>query len=487
MSPFHAVEIDMSNTFWTGGPIRPEAFADLTALEYLDMGNNIWDTTDQTEIPSTITNLVSLENLYLDDCIFTPNRPDLNFLVGMPALFEVWMDFTQFEGGLPTGLGSISTLTSFSCTYCNLSGNIPSELGNTNIDRLWLYANNLDGTIPDELGTGLNRLQFLYLEGNNLRGAVPESICDRRTNNQPIGGLLSEFGVDCDVSCDGECCTCCGLDCGNFESPTPAPISPPTSVPVLCFSGDCEVQVENKGSVKMIDLAIGDAVKVAHNKYEPVYSFGHRNDEASAEFLQIVTEGNRKPLEISKDHMVNIEGGRSVPASMVNMGDMLVTASGDLVAVSVIRNVVRKGIYAPFTESGSIIVNGIAASNYVAYQDSEYLKLAGFETPFTYQWLAHTFNSVHRLAGMMGFGGETYSETGLSQWVALPHKFASWLLGQNAAVALAILVPSFVLFGFVSLVEALVKSPIFLATLVVGVATLFLAHRSVSVKMTKKM
>jgi hypothetical protein len=258
--------------------------------------------------------------------------------------------------------------------------------------------------------------------------------------------------------------------------------------PVYCFSGDCEVEVENKGSVKMTDLAIGDSVKVAANKYEPIYSFAHKNDEASAEFLQIVTGGNRKPLEISKYHMVNVEGGRSVPASMVKIGDMLVTASGDLVDVRTIRNVVRKGIYAPFTESGSIIVNDIAVSNYIAYQDSEYLKLAGIETPFTYQWLAHTFNSVHRLAVMMGFTEETYSKTGISHWVALPHKVGSWLLGQNVVVALAILVPCIVFFCFVSITEALVKTHYCLATLLVGAVTLwFAAHRSVSVKMTKKM
>ena len=254
----------------------------------------------------------------------------------------------------------------------------------------------------------------------------------------------------------------------------------------ICFSGDSEVEVENKGSVKMSDLAIGDYVKVVDNKYEPVYSFGHKNDESSAEFLQIVTKGNRRPLELSKDHMVVIEGGRHVPASLVKRGDNLVTADGDLVVVKTIRTVMRKGIYAPFTASGSIIVNDIAASNYVAFQGSEYLQIAGVDTPFSFHWLAHIFNSVHRVAVMIGFSGESYTETGVSQWVALPHKCGIWLLEQNAVVAVAIVLPSIALFGFVSMIEALMNSsPMVLASLVVGALTLLVARRTVSVKTLK--
>jgi hypothetical protein len=269
------------------------------------------------------------------------------------------------------------------------------------------------------------------------------------------------------------------------SAPTASSGSPAT--PIICFSGDCELEVENKGPTKMTDLTLGDAVKVSDNKYEPIYSFGHKNGEAFAEFFQIVTEGDRKPLEISKDHMVKGESGRSVPASMIKIGDMLVTGSGNLVAVKAIRTVVRQGIYAPFTEFGSIIVNDIVSSIYIAYQDSEYLKVAGVETPFTYQWLAHTFNSAHRLAVMVGFTGETYTDAGVSRWVDIPQKCGSWLLDQHAIVAFGILVPSIALFGFVSVLEALFKSPLALATIVVGAVTLFFTRRSFHFKTTKNM
>jgi Hint module len=268
-------------------------------------------------------------------------------------------------------------------------------------------------------------------------------------------------------------------------SPTPAPStsSSPTP-PVVCFSGDCEVEVKNKGAVKMSDLAVGDFVKVVPNKYEPVYSFGHKNEYESTEFLQIVTEGGRKPLEISKDHMVKDQNGRSIPASMVKVGDMLLATSGDLVPVKAIRAVVRKGIYAPFTESGFIIVNDIVASNYIAFHESAFLKVGDAETLLSYQWVAHTFNSAHRVAVMMGIVGETYTATGMSRWVYLPYKYSSWVLRQHVIVAWGILLPSIALFGTIAIFETLLRSFISLATIAIVVA-LLVSRRSVHLRMTK--
>jgi hypothetical protein len=137
----------------------------------------------------------------------------------MQNLQETWNDFTQFDGGLPTELGSLPSLISLSLSFCTLSGTIPTELGNLsfNMDRLWLYQNLLTGTIPSELAE-LSRMQYLYLEGNRLSGTVPEGLCFLRT---PLA-LLESFGTDCDaespyfVECS--CCTCCGpFACGDFE------------------------------------------------------------------------------------------------------------------------------------------------------------------------------------------------------------------------------------------------------------------------------
>ena len=235
----------------------------------------------------------------------------------------------------------------------------------------------------------------------------------------------------------------------------------------ICFSGDSQVNVLNKGLTKMVDLSIGDMVMVADNKYEPVYSFGHKEAGIEIDFLSISTNG-RKSLEVSDDHMVTVEGGRKVPASQIVVGDMLVTGSGELAAVKNIRTVERKGAFAPFTRSGSIVVNDLVVSNYVAFKGSEYLMIAGVETPFSFQWLAHTFNSVHRVAYMMGFKGETYSEVGVSHWVEAGHKGANWLLNQNAFVILCAVLAGIFVFGAVSILEAALMSPVTTAALVAG-------------------
>lgn len=222
----------------------------------------------------------------------------------------------------------------------------------------------------------------------------------------------------------------------------------------------------------MADLALGDLVNVQNNKFEPIYSFGHKNAAASATYLRISTKESRSPLEISADHMVTIKDGHNVPASSIKKGDMLFTASGELAVVENVKSVIRKGIFAPFTPSGTIVVNGFVASNYIAYQGSEFLKIGDIETPFSYQWVAHTFKSAHRLAVKMGFTEETYTKEGISNWVEVPHKMFCWVLDQHDVVAFVLISSALAFFVFVSLIECLVSSTTFITLALLGVTTL---------------
>ena len=212
----------------------------------------------------------------------------------------------------------------------------------------------------------------------------------------------------------------------------------------LCFSGSSRVHVESNGWVTMAALQIGDRVLVNGNKYEPVYSFGHRDAEEYGEYLEIYSNSTSDdPLHISRNHMILLGGERWVPASAVRVGDSLSLSSGKGVVVTKIRNVTQQGMYAPFTASGSIVVNDIVASTFIAFQESEYLKLGDFDTPFTFQWLAHTFESWHRVvcsSGLVDCREETYSAYGVSHWVAIPHRFAGWFVQQSAAVSCVLFV-----------------------------------------------
>jgi plastocyanin len=235
-------------------------------------------------------------------------------------------------------------------------------------------------------------------------------------------------------------------------------VTPNTLARPLCFSGNSRVHVESKGWATMAALQIGDRVLVNGNKYEPVYSFGHRDAEGYGEYLEIHSNTTSDdPLHISRNHMILLGGERWVPASAVRVGDSLSLSSGKGVVITKIRNVTQQGIFAPFTPSGSIVVNDIVASTFIAFQESEYLKLGDFVTPFTFQWLAHTFESWHRVvcsSGLVDCREETYTACGVSHWVAIPHRFAGWFVQQSAAVSCVLFVTLLLPFGvFLLLLE----------------------------------
>jgi hypothetical protein len=82
---------------------------------------------------------------------------------------------------------------------------------------------------------------------------------------------------------------------------------------------------------------------------------------------------------------------------MVKVGDVLDTVDGKEARVIVIQKVVRTGLYAPFTPSGTLVVNGLKASSFVSFQDSDVLKIGNYRTPFSFQRLAQTFEFPHRM------------------------------------------------------------------------------------------
>ena len=204
----------------------------------------------------------------------------------------------------------------------------------------------------------------------------------------------------------------------------------------------------------MRDLAVGDKVLTGSGTYEPVYSFGHKHDFIMATYLKIQTD-QHSPLEISPEHMVFIRKDHSVPAGILKKGDTLLLPNGELTTIRSIDTIDRRGMYAPFTLSGRVVVNGIVASSYVSMQPtSEYLLLGmSLTTPFTLQWLAHAFEAPHRLAYRLGIAHEGHTEEGVSLWVKVPLQFATWLVQQNAVVMGLFMIPAVVILGMLWCLE----------------------------------
>ncbi len=88
----------------------------------------------------------------------------------------LWLDGNQLNGSIPSELGNLANLRTLSLSNNQLSGSIPSELGNlANLGTLSLYGNELSGSIPPELGN-LDNLETLWLNGNQLSGSIPPEL-----------------------------------------------------------------------------------------------------------------------------------------------------------------------------------------------------------------------------------------------------------------------------------------------------------------------
>ncbi len=107
----------------------------------------------------------------------------------------------QLTGSIPTELGNLSNLE-FLILYSNqLTGSIPTELGNlSNLKFLWLDSNQLTGSIPTELGN-LSNLNRLRLDSNQLTGSIPTKLGNLSNleflilySNQLTGSIPTELG-----------------------------------------------------------------------------------------------------------------------------------------------------------------------------------------------------------------------------------------------------------------------------------------------------
>ena len=86
---------------------------------------------------------------------------------------KLWLYANNLTGTIPPELGSLANLYNLSLSTNNLTGTIPPELGSlANLENLYLSANKLVGAIPPELG-GLANLEELYLGENSLTGVIP--------------------------------------------------------------------------------------------------------------------------------------------------------------------------------------------------------------------------------------------------------------------------------------------------------------------------
>jgi Leucine-rich repeat (LRR) protein len=199
----------------------PPALGNLTALQYLFLGDNRLS----GSIPPELGNLLSLQLLGLNNNQLTGAIPPAlgnpsalqlehlwlnnNQLTGtipvelsnLPALEYLYLSNNQLTGTIPVQLGNLSTLRGLNLSDNQLTGTIPSQLSNlAALQSLGLSRNQLTGAIPVELGN-LTSIDVLWLESNQLTGAIPSQIGNLvalrglgLNNNQLTGAIPPELG-----------------------------------------------------------------------------------------------------------------------------------------------------------------------------------------------------------------------------------------------------------------------------------------------------
>jgi len=263
---------------------------------------------------------------------------------------------------------------------------------------------------------------------------------------------INQCVCDASVCSEGTCSASGGSWSDSCRSCQCAGTGAPTSG-AICFSELATVEVlqnnaeqETAMAVKMKELRIGDMVKTAPGRYQPVYAFGHFHETKLAEFLQIYTDAAKAPLEITESHFIFIAGKRTpVRADSVRVGDVMnysdaSTNSASVAAVVTnISKVTRRGIYAPLTSDGTVFVNGIKASTYAiisSKSNTNHVEVAGW----AFFGLSEA-DAIHLALAPLRFlcSGSTFDiceevdeKTKMNTYVAWGIRLIHWVEAQNA-------------------------------------------------------
>jgi hypothetical protein len=173
-----------------------------------------------------------------------------------------------------------------------------------------------------------------------------------------------------------------------------------------CFPADAIVNVKGLGYVAMEQLQIGDLVQVANGSYEPIYSFCKKNANSLVDYLHIFTANLKKPLVLTPNHLVYVvsaddvlSAARAVEGKAVRVGDSLIMGDGTLTKVVKLSHGKKRGYYAPYTSSGTIVVDHLQASVYASTPSGPLSSTSTSTSPWLFQqqdlyWLSQ---SHHRL------------------------------------------------------------------------------------------
>ncbi|MBL4818594.1 MAG: hypothetical protein JKY15_05100 [Deltaproteobacteria bacterium] len=123
-----------------------------------------------------------------------------------------------------------------------------------------------------------------------------------------------------------------------------------------CFAPGTVVYREGT-PIRIDQLQVGDIVDDGLGSTSKVVGFFHREDDTDAEMLQIYSNRTPEPvLVVSPKHLLSNEDGSFIFADKFVPGTSLKLETGNVVTVGKVEKVLLQGLYAPITESGTLLV-----------------------------------------------------------------------------------------------------------------------------------
>merc|ERR1719379_2199429 len=190
----------------------------------------------------------------------------------------------------------------------------------------------------------------------------------------------------------------------------------------VCFPGDAQVTVYNRGAAPVASLSADDKVLVqsveGDLRFEPVLTFLHKVPQSlglSHESLTVVhTHGS---FRASRNHLTFVisDGGfrHDKTAGALQPGDMLLIMDSEAAGVSksmvlsISSQMTTEGMYAPLTSSGTLLVDGVVASTYGTPELGKKFHHAASHASFfavrAYHWLAPCMRRKHPVESVQEF------------------------------------------------------------------------------------
>jgi len=159
-------------------------------------------------------------------------------------------------------------------------------------------------------------------------------------------------------------------------------------ISLICYPPTASVLLESGEKRFMYELKVGDKVQsLTHENgawkviYTPVFFFGHKNYDEGEYYSLFFNNSARESSEsicLSTDHLLFVVDcndkkifPKPVSAKNVEIGQCVwkISEDGSIDPVKILRKEIQvlKGQFAPFTEEGTLVVDGIYSSSYAIY------------------------------------------------------------------------------------------------------------------------